>query len=80
MLALSVEQGVIAQTEADLFDLVHADMDEQVAAGGSPRVGGMDKMRWTLLAELVEQGTITKEQATAFEEIHQRLVEAGLME
>ena len=80
MLALGVEQGVITQAEADLFDQVHAAMDEQVAAGGSPRVGGMDEMRGTLLAELVEQGTITEEQAIAFEEIHQRLVDAGLME
>jgi mono/diheme cytochrome c family protein len=80
MLALGVEQGVITQSEADLFDRVHAAMDDQVAAGGSPRVGGMDEMRGTLLAELVAQGTITDEQAIAFEEIHQRLVETGLMQ
>jgi mono/diheme cytochrome c family protein len=80
MLSLGVEQGVITQAEADLFDQVHAAMDAQVAAGGSPRVGGMDEMRGALLAELVEQGTVTEEQATAFEEIHERLVEAGLME
>jgi hypothetical protein len=80
MLARGVEQGIISQPEADLFDQVHAAMDVRVAAGESPRVGGMEQIRVALLSELVEQGIITQEQAAAFEEIHQRLVEAGLME
>jgi hypothetical protein len=80
MLSKGVEQGVITQAEADLFDEVHAAMDEWVATGESARVGGMDQMRLTLLTALVQQGTITQEQATAFEDVHQRLVDAGLME
>jgi hypothetical protein len=40
----------------------------------------MDQMRVALLSELVEQGIITEEQAADFEEIHQRLVDEGLME
>jgi len=80
MLARGVEQAIISQPEADLFDQVHAAMDVRVAAGESPRVGGMEQIRVALLSELVEQGIITQEQAAAFEEIHQRLVEAGLME
>jgi cytochrome c553 len=80
MLALGVEQGVITQAEADLFDEVHAAMDEQVTTGESSRVGGMDEMRGALLAELVEQGTITEGQAITFEKIHERLIEAGVME
>jgi hypothetical protein len=80
MLTRGVEQGVITQPEANLFDQVHAAMDARVAAGESPRVGGMDQMRVALLSELVEQGIITEEQAADFEEIHQRLVDEGLME
>jgi hypothetical protein len=80
MLALGVEQGVITQADADLFDEVHAVMDEQAADTGAPRVGGMDAMRGALLAELVEQGVISEEQAIAFEEIHERLVETEVME
>ena len=45
-----------------------------------PQVTEETPMRGALLAELVDQGIITEEQATAFEEIHQRLVEAGLLE
>ena len=80
MLAQGVEQGVITPAEADLFDGLHAAMDERAAAGESPRVGGMDQMRLVLLAELVEAGTITQQQADAFEDIHERLVEAGVMQ
>jgi hypothetical protein len=80
MLAKGVERGVISQAEAELFDEVHAAMDERAAVGETPRSGGMDQMRDVLLAELVEQGTITQEQSDVFNEVHERLVEAGLME
>jgi hypothetical protein len=40
----------------------------------------MDRMRDVLLAELVELGTITQEQADRFNEVHDLLVEAGLMQ
>ncbi len=49
------------------------------AAGESPRAGGMDEMRLALLAALVEEGTITQEEAGAFEDVHERLIVAGLM-
>jgi hypothetical protein len=71
---------VINQEQADLFEEIHAAMDVQAAASESARVGGMDRMRDVLLAELVELGTITQEQATGFNEVHGLLVEAGLME
>jgi hypothetical protein len=80
MLALGVEQDVITQDEADLFDQVHSAMDGRAVASDAARVGGMDQMRLALLVELVEDGTITEEQADAFEEIHQSLIDAGLME
>jgi mono/diheme cytochrome c family protein len=80
MLATGVELGVITQAEADLFTEVHNAMDDWVAADASPRAGGMDQMRLALLDEMVAQGTITGEQADAFNDIHERLVEAGVME
>jgi hypothetical protein len=80
MLAMGLELGVITQAEANLFTEVHNATDAQTAADASPRVGGMDQMRLALLDELVAQGTITQEQADAFNDIHERLVEAGVME
>jgi hypothetical protein len=80
MLAKGVELSVVTQEEADLFEEVHAAMDEQAVAGEASRVGAMDRMRDVLLAELVELGTITQEQADRFNDVHDRLVEAGLME
>ena len=80
MLTKGEAQGVITAAEAALFEEVHAAMDEAAAADESPRAGGMDQMRETLLKELVTQGTITQEQSDAFDDIHERLVEAGLME
>jgi mono/diheme cytochrome c family protein len=80
MLRTGVEQAVITEAEAELFDEVHAAMDERTATGEFPQVGSMDQMRTALLEELVRQGTVTQEQADAFEDIHQRLIEAGLME
>ena len=79
MLAAGVEQGVITQEEADLFERVHAAMDDLVAAGERPSVGGMGQMRAALLTALVEAGTISQEEADAFEDIHVRLEDAGLM-
>jgi hypothetical protein len=80
MLEQGVEQGVISQAEAKVFDEVHSAMDDLVSTGAVPRLGGMGRMRDVLLAALVEAGTITQEQADAFNQIHDRLEAAGLME
>jgi hypothetical protein len=72
--------GVITQQESELFNEVHTAMDEQAVTGEGSRVGAMDRMRDVLLAELIELDTITQEQADRFNDIHDRLVEAGLME
>ncbi len=83
MLAQAVEQGVLTQDEADLFQRLHeaveaykdAHWDElRAQAGGDP-----DAMLDLMLQGLVEQGTITPEEADAFRDIHQRLHDAGLM-
>jgi high-affinity iron transporter len=79
MLALGIEQGVLSQEEADLFTVVHNAMDQIAAAGGVETAGGMDQAREAILAELVEAGEITQKQADAYVDIHDRLVDAGLM-
>jgi hypothetical protein len=80
MLEQGVAQGVISEAEAEIFDDVHSAMDDLVTSGGVPRLGGMGQMRDVLLAGLIEAGTITQEQAEAFNQVHDRLEEAGLME
>ena len=42
--------------------------------------GGMAQMQETMLTELVQSGEITQAQAEAFNEIHDRLLESGLMQ
>ncbi|GEM_PF-473782 len=83
MLAQAVEQGVLTQDEADLFQRLHevveaykdAHWDElRAQAGGDP-----DAMLDLMLQGLVDQGTITPDEADAFRDIHQRLHDAGLM-
>ena len=80
MLAEAVQQEVINQEEAEVFDSVHSAMDDLVATGGEQRLGGMGEMRNALLEALVEAGAITQQQADDFNEIHDRLELAGLME
>jgi hypothetical protein len=80
MVDQGVAQGVISRAEGELFLEVHGTMDQLAAESDAPRVGPMIQRRAALLAELVEQGTITQDQADAFEDIHLRLEEAGLMQ
>jgi hypothetical protein len=55
-------------------------MDQVVAAGGVEISGGMDRGRDAILAHLVQTGEISQAQADSFVDIHDRLVEAGLMQ
>lgn len=80
ILAQGIEQEVITQEEADLYRLVHDALDQVVAAGGVEISGGMDRGRDAILAHLVQGGEITQTQADAFVDLHDRLVEAGLMQ
>ncbi len=80
MLAQGVEQEVITQDEAELFEAVHAEMDALLANRPEGMSGNMGEMQTQVLAALVSEGTITQEQADMFADIHERLVEAGLME
>jgi len=80
MLAQGVEQGLITPSEADTFNQVHAAMDQQRGQMRGNASGNMVEMRDMMLAELVTAGTISQAQADAFADIHDRLVEAELMQ
>jgi len=79
----AVAQGIITQEEADLFQRVH-DLVEaykqdhwdelRAQAGGDP-----DAMLELMFQALIDAGQITPEEAEAFQDIHQRLHDAGLM-
>ena len=83
MLQAAVEQGVLTQDEADLFQRVHALLEAyrtdhwdelRAQAAGNP-----DAMLDHMLTALVDAGTITQAEADAFQDIHQRLEQADLM-
>ncbi len=83
MLQAAVEQGVLTQDEADLFQRVHALLEAyrtdhwdelRAQAAGNP-----DAMLDHMLTALVDAGTITQAEADAFRDIHQRLEQADLM-
>jgi mono/diheme cytochrome c family protein len=79
MLAAAVEDGLITEQEAELFDDVHKEMDallaEQPMGPGRMMGAGQDDV----LAELVADGAFTEQQIQAFNDIHDRLLMAGLM-
>jgi mono/diheme cytochrome c family protein len=83
MLAEAVAVGTLTQEEADFFAQVHQVLDEQYAAGASameemaPR--GMMAMQRALTGQAVQDGYITEQEANRFTEIHDRLLQAGVM-
>lgn len=79
MMSTAVEQSVITQAEADVFMEVHAAIDGLMGTGMSQVAGSESAMQEAMLNQLVNNGAITVEQAAAFSEVHDKLVEAGLM-
>lgn len=79
MLAKAVEQGVLTQEEADIFDTVHSALESYRTS--HPDVAGetQDEREAAMMKALVESGEITQAQADAFRGIHDRLGESGLM-
>ena len=80
MLATALDDGLITEEEAQLFDEVHAQMDVLLAdrsMGSGPMMGAGQT---DVLAELVDQGSVSEEQIQAFNDIHDRLLAAGLMQ
>ena len=82
MLTQAVDQGVIAQAEAEVFDRVHAAIDEYLVEEG---VTGMDTgpradALTQILTAMVAGKLVTQDQADTFLDVHDRLLEAGLMQ
>lgn len=80
MMETAVEQNVITRAEADTFMEVHAAVDALMATGVSRAAGNMDAMQQAMLTQLVNDGTISSDQAATFTDVHDRLVAAGLMQ
>ncbi|UCG23761.1 MAG: cytochrome c [Chloroflexota bacterium] len=79
MLAKALNDGLITEEEAALFDAVHADMDALLAGQPMGPGGMMGAGQSDVLAELVAKGSFTEEQIQAFNVIHDRLLAAELM-
>jgi mono/diheme cytochrome c family protein len=81
MVAQAVEQKLITQAEADSFLTVHAEMDAYRAEHMAELPhGGADQDRTLILDKLVETGKLTRSQVDSFEDVHQKLIDAGLMQ
>ena len=79
ILATAVEQGVITQSEADTFDIVHdlvSILREKINTPGR----GMDEMMGELLDTLQAEDAITQDQAETFLDVHDCLIDSGLMQ
>jgi len=80
ILTLAVEQNVLTQDEANLFNQIHSEMDRPAASGTFEPDGDMNRREETIPAELVASGKITQIQADTFNNIHHKLVESSLMQ
>ena len=83
MLAEGIEMGLFTEEDAELFLAVHAVLDEHYRTGESgmdemPAPGKMSMQR-AMTGQAVRDGYITQEQADRFTEIHDALIEAGIM-
>ena len=84
MLDKALAQDVITEEEAELFDALHSQMDALLTEDGS-MPGGMMGSRMgpnqdDLMATLIDQGAFDEDEARAFNDIHDRLLAAGLMQ
>jgi mono/diheme cytochrome c family protein len=82
MLAQAIEQEVITPAEADVFALVHSAMDEYLVVEG---ISGVDTGQRAdalpqILIAMVAGEKVTQSQADTFIDIHDRLIDAGLMQ
>ncbi len=75
----AVVDSLITGKEAKLFDDVHTQMDALLA--GQPMGPGRmaDTGQDDVLAQLMAEGTFTEAQIQSFNDIHHRLLMAGLM-
>lgn len=80
MLDQAVADDVITRAEADTFAAVHAQVDGRMGRGRGNMRGGMGQMQIRILAELVAAEQISQEEADLFNDVHDRLIAAGLMQ
>ena len=81
MLDTALADELISQEEADLFLEVHAVMDTHMAdTAMEPMSGNMEDQLSAMLASLVEMGEISQVQGDSFQDLHTRLLDAGLMQ
>lgn len=84
MLAAAVAAEIITQEEADFFERVHQVLDERYGAEQANMEGmgqrGMMTMQRALTDQAVRDGAITQEEADRFTELHDRVIEAGVMQ
>ena len=79
MLAAAIEQGVISEGEGQVFDQVHSALDAYLdAEGDTSAIQALGLAG--ILDAMVANGLVTSEQAKMFQDVHDRLVSAGLME
>ncbi|HEY52091.1 MAG TPA: cytochrome c [Caldilineae bacterium] len=84
MLAQAIDMGLITEEDAELFLRVHAVLDENYRNNESG-MGGMDDagrqaMQRAMTLQAVSDGYITQADADRFTEIHDALLEAGIMQ
>jgi mono/diheme cytochrome c family protein len=79
MLAHAVESRIITAAEADLFNTVHAVLDQYHTPMAQMSGATPGERQAALLSALVADSSITQTQADAFTAIHDRLAAAGLM-
>ncbi len=81
MLAAGVDQGVLTQEQADLFDTVHGQIDTLRSAEPDRLfTGTMRDLQAQLLAELVANDAVPQEDADAFNTVLGLLEDSGLMQ
>jgi mono/diheme cytochrome c family protein len=81
MLEEAIERGLINEADAAVFNTVHDALDQELSGQRGRGLGlGMEAVQGELLAELVDNGTLTAEQVQTFQRVHDLLEEAGLME
>lgn len=81
ILEKAIEQGVINKEEMDIFNTVHAAIEQfrTENPGFAKSIKDATEREAAMLAEVVKAGTISQAQADAFQDIHDRLGTAGLM-
>lgn len=82
MLSQAMEEGLISQAEADIFDAVHTAMDEYLSIESVSGMGTGSRADALpgIVEALIETGVTSQDDADIFLDVHDRLIEAGLMQ